>query len=207
MNELKGFRTIIANVVLGLFAIAAAFGFDVTPEQQAAIVNGAMALGVIVNIWLRMKTDTAVFNSKPQKKARRQGGFAQASFLFSILIGSAMLAAIISLQGCGSIGQHLKEELPWRPFHDCLKVYTVSNRALGACAASINILAVSADSAADTGVITKEVEHKALDNLQISLDILRQLQQMQPGLESDVIYVQLRDLIQATLDIVPVPEV
>ena len=50
-------KTIWANGVAAVAAVAAAFGLDIYPEQQAALVGGIMAA---VNIGLRLITKTGV---------------------------------------------------------------------------------------------------------------------------------------------------
>lgn len=52
-------RTIWANVLGGMVAVAAAFGFDIgiTAEEQATIVGGMLAA---VNIYLRVTTNTRI---------------------------------------------------------------------------------------------------------------------------------------------------
>lgn len=53
MISLKGYRTILANVL----AILVAGGLVITGEEQGAIVAGVVA---VVNVVLRFMTDTAV---------------------------------------------------------------------------------------------------------------------------------------------------
>ena len=52
-------KTLWANIVAGIIAVAAAFGIDIGIDEQtsAALVGGVMA---VVNIVLRLVTKTAV---------------------------------------------------------------------------------------------------------------------------------------------------
>ena len=57
MDKLKGYRTLIINVVALIASILAMAGFDITPEAQGQITTGILA---VVNIVLRFITDTKV---------------------------------------------------------------------------------------------------------------------------------------------------
>jgi len=54
---MKGYRTIVVNVVAILAAIAAGYGLEISPEDQNSIGLGVLAL---TNIVLRLVTTTAV---------------------------------------------------------------------------------------------------------------------------------------------------
>ena len=62
MESMKGYRTVIVNVLALVFSIAATSGFDIGLEAQSQITTGILA---IVNIWLRFKTDTPVGKAEP----------------------------------------------------------------------------------------------------------------------------------------------
>lgn len=66
--NLKGFRTLIGNVVIAASAVAALKGVEVPPEEQAQVVElitqvviGAFTL---FNIVMRKFTDTSIGRSK-----------------------------------------------------------------------------------------------------------------------------------------------
>lgn len=61
--KLKGYRTIIANVVALGVAIAASSGFVIPESEQTALVAGIVA---ILNIGLRFITDTPVGGRKEE---------------------------------------------------------------------------------------------------------------------------------------------
>lgn len=65
MDSMKGYRTIIFNVLALIFSVAATAGFDIDLEAQGQITTGILAL---VNIWLRFKTDTPVGKAEPTVK-------------------------------------------------------------------------------------------------------------------------------------------
>jgi len=52
---MKGYRTIITNILLLIFALAATYGFDIGVEEQTSITMGVMA---VANIVLRVVTTT-----------------------------------------------------------------------------------------------------------------------------------------------------
>lgn len=54
---MKGYKTIITNVGVALFALLAMFGMEVGVEEQTAITAGILA---VVNIVLRVMTTTPV---------------------------------------------------------------------------------------------------------------------------------------------------
>ena len=58
---LKGYRTIIVNIVGLAVAILASQGIDVTPEDQASIVTAILA---VINIAMRFITTTPVGKSE-----------------------------------------------------------------------------------------------------------------------------------------------
>ena len=54
---MKGYKTIITNVGVALFALLAMFGMEVGVEEQTAITAGILA---VVNIVLRVMATTPV---------------------------------------------------------------------------------------------------------------------------------------------------
>lgn len=70
MNDPKPWyqsKTILANILLGLSALAAAFGADLglDDDTRARIVAGALALGPVINVILRAVTRRPVTARKP----------------------------------------------------------------------------------------------------------------------------------------------
>ena len=53
----KGYKTIVTNVLVLLFALASMLGTDIGADEQTAIIAGVIS---IVNIVLRMVTTTPV---------------------------------------------------------------------------------------------------------------------------------------------------
>lgn len=54
---MKGYRTIIVNVLALIFSLALFFGLDISAESQGEITAGVLA---VANIALRFITDTPV---------------------------------------------------------------------------------------------------------------------------------------------------
>jgi len=62
MNFLKGYRTLIINVVGLISSLLIMYGIDVPEELQGHISTGILA---VINIYLRFKTDTKVGQKSP----------------------------------------------------------------------------------------------------------------------------------------------
>lgn len=96
---MKGYRTIVVNLIAVLASVAALFGLEVTQEEWGTVTTGVLA---VVNIIMRCVTDTPV-----GKKS--QGGYA----LADIFPGLALLGILgLGLVGCSAIekaGETLKE--------------------------------------------------------------------------------------------------
>lgn len=60
MKKMKGWRTIVGNVIGGLALIGAGFGLDVTPDQQTALIGGIGAAIGIFNTVMRFLTTTPI---------------------------------------------------------------------------------------------------------------------------------------------------
>ena len=60
MQKMKGYRTLIANLVMFLVAAAAMWGFDIPVEDSDGVVVGSVAVVNIVNMFLRFITTTPV---------------------------------------------------------------------------------------------------------------------------------------------------
>lgn len=58
MPNLKGFRTVIANVLTALASIAAVYGIEVPPEQVDEITIGIIAAFTVLNTVMRSVTNT-----------------------------------------------------------------------------------------------------------------------------------------------------
>lgn len=69
---MKGYRTIIANVIALLASIALMFGLEVTPEQQAELGTGLATLITVVNMILRSITTTPIGKADNQLKEPTQ---------------------------------------------------------------------------------------------------------------------------------------
>ena len=55
---MKGYRTIVFNVLGLLFGLLAMYGVDVSPEDQQSIGNGLVAILTVGNVILRSVTTT-----------------------------------------------------------------------------------------------------------------------------------------------------
>lgn len=198
MQNLKGLRTIIANILIGAFAIAAMFGLDVTPEQKADILNGALALAAVINMILRLYTDTPAFSSKPVKKRNGQSGGVIVdfiAFLFSILVTVFLL---VLLSGC----QTIKESPPIQVASHCIKADQFDNTTMKACVDTLTILVQTADALADQGVISSEVEHKALDIANSAMMAISRIR-ANGGIYTDNDMAEIYQYISILLDLIP----
>lgn len=63
LDALKGYRTLIVNVVGVLASILLLVGVDLSPEQQELLVGAVILIGGIVNVAMRFFTTTP-FGSK-----------------------------------------------------------------------------------------------------------------------------------------------
>ena len=57
---MKGYRTIIANILMAVVSIAAIWGIDIPAEAQQQIVTGIVAVIGVVNLILRSVTTTPI---------------------------------------------------------------------------------------------------------------------------------------------------
>lgn len=57
---MKGYRTIIVNVLMALASLGAFWGFEIPAEQIEAIATGLVTLFAVVNLVLRSITTTPV---------------------------------------------------------------------------------------------------------------------------------------------------
>lgn len=64
MLNLKGYRTIIVNVLATGAAIAAVNGIDIPPDQLDNVATGIVSAMGIVNLFLRKITTTPVGRSE-----------------------------------------------------------------------------------------------------------------------------------------------
>lgn len=87
MDNFKGWRTIIFNVVAAIAAIAVIFGLEIDAETQTKIVEGLVALLTVGNLVLRKFTDTPV--------GKKQAGFVDVRLL-------VVLAFSLVLMACGA---------------------------------------------------------------------------------------------------------
>ena len=168
---MKGYKTIFTNIALGGFALAAIFGFDVTPEQEAAILEMVLAIGALVNIYLRFITDGPVFN-RPRNVVNKQNGNANVD----ILCGWCMLCllGLIILFACSGCSWFKTKDIA-PPLSHCIYIEVPSPDKLYSCYKSVEMLAKAVDGVADAELITKEHERKMLSRLSNVVDILNQV--------------------------------
>ncbi len=57
---MKGFRTILVNVLMAVASILGAYNIEITPDQIEAVATGVFAIWGVVNIILRAMTTTSV---------------------------------------------------------------------------------------------------------------------------------------------------
>ncbi len=57
---MKGYRTIVVNILMAVASIVALWGIDIPPESIEAITTGGVAVFTVVNIILRGMTTTPV---------------------------------------------------------------------------------------------------------------------------------------------------
>lgn len=55
---MKGYRTIVTNIVMIIAALAALWGVDIPPEMQKEVVSGILSIFTLVNLLLRKMTTT-----------------------------------------------------------------------------------------------------------------------------------------------------
>lgn len=73
MPNMKGFRTVIANVLTALVSIAAIYGIDIPPEQVDEVALGIVSAFSILNVVMRSITNTPMGQSgtsTPQPEAQ-----------------------------------------------------------------------------------------------------------------------------------------
>lgn len=160
---MKGYKTIFTNIALGGFALAAIFGFDVTPEQEAAILEMVLAIGALVNIYLRFITDGPVFNRPPKTPVNnKQKGNANIDVLCGWCMLSLLgLTILFACSGCSWF--KTKDVAP--PLSHCIHIEALSSDKLYSCYKSVEMLAKAVDGVADAKLITKEQERKMLSRL------------------------------------------
>ena len=64
---MKGFRTIIVNVLMAAASIAGIYNIEITPDQIEGIATGIVFVFTVVNLVLRAITNTPVGSSTPIK--------------------------------------------------------------------------------------------------------------------------------------------
>ena len=57
---MKGYRTIITNVLMVVASVAAIWGIEIPPEMIEEVVSGIIAVIGLVNLFLRAITTTPV---------------------------------------------------------------------------------------------------------------------------------------------------
>lgn len=57
---MKGYRTIIVNILMAVASIAVIWGIEIPPEQIDAIATGIVSVIGVVNLFLRGITTTPV---------------------------------------------------------------------------------------------------------------------------------------------------
>ncbi|MDX1496953.1 MAG: hypothetical protein R3352_05310 [Salinisphaeraceae bacterium] len=158
--NMKGYRTLITNGLAFLFSLMAFYGLDIPAADQGVITTAVLAL---INIVLRLDTDTPPFQKGPTKPPYKQRGFVRLPVLCVLAVCSFLL-----LPGCATLKQTAQ------PFTDCADVRNPSNQTLAACYVSVETLADQADALADAGLITKEQEMDFLLQLSDTLDFLNE---------------------------------
>jgi len=68
---MKGYRTIIANILMAVASIAGVYSIDITPDQVEGITTGIVSVIAVVNLILRAVTNTPVGSDKPIKTVGR----------------------------------------------------------------------------------------------------------------------------------------
>lgn len=163
---MKGYKTIIINSIALICSLLAGYGFEIAPEDQSVISTAILA---IVNIFLRFKTDSPVFNREregTQVSKSKEAGFANYKML---LVTLAICSA--SMVGC-SIIQEVKNE----PIVKCSEIVKPTTNSIGACYSTISTLATSISTLYQANAIDKETKNKFLGELQTSLDILHEIE-------------------------------
>lgn len=61
---MKGYRTIVSNVVMALAAVAAIWGLEIPPEDLDKVTTGIISAIGVVNLVLRSMTTTPVGKSE-----------------------------------------------------------------------------------------------------------------------------------------------
>lgn len=183
---MKGYRTLITNVVLGGVALLLILGYDVKPELEEALLKGALALGALLNIWLRLNTDGPVPRPKaldPEPKKRRTKKGPRGSLkldVIPVLLFIGVISLLLVMQtGCSSSA--IKDNAVVTPFEECINGDGYNNARLASCATSIEILATAADTAADNGVISGDTEKALLDKLETALAMLEGVRDSRDG--------------------------
>lgn len=169
---MKGYRTIILNILAFVFAILAMTGYEIAPEDQSQISLGILAL---LNIFMRFKTDTAVGQKDPTvismetvekivvpESLKKQAGFSSIGNMIFLFI---FAVSTILFSGCAAIQNK-------NPIVDCVDVTNVSINTVGACYSSIAIIADNIDAAADSGTITSDQEKSYLNKLEKAVELL-----------------------------------
>ena len=60
---MKGYRTIIVNILMLIAAISGMYNIEIPPEQVEAVATGAVSIMAFVNLFLRFITNTPVGES------------------------------------------------------------------------------------------------------------------------------------------------
>ena len=68
---MKGYRTIIVNILMAAASIAGVYNIDIPPDQVEAIATGVVSVFTVVNLFLRAVTNTPVGSDKPIKTVGR----------------------------------------------------------------------------------------------------------------------------------------
>lgn len=162
---LKGYRTVITNILVLAFSVLAMFGLDVTAEDQGYILSGVLALA---NVGLRLITNTAYGTSEEVGQTTRSKS--QAGFIR--LPVTAICAFLSILMLCLAAGCSILKDNPLRPIADCVSIEAPSNDTIGACYASVTMLAGQIDNLADAGVIESALERELLAHLDDAMQLL-----------------------------------
>lgn len=57
---MKGYRTIVVNVLMFAMAMAANFGYEFSPDEQEIITGGIVGVFTLVNLVMRKLTTTPI---------------------------------------------------------------------------------------------------------------------------------------------------
>lgn len=205
---MQGYRTILLNVLGLTFALAVMMGYDIPMKDQTAITVGLMS---ILNFALRFFTNTPIGSKPPDPPSwigvrgkRPDDGFGSPEFLAILATLAASLMIAILVSSCSVISQ-VKETKPWQPFAECVKIETLTNSKIDNCVVSIKLLAMSADAAEDSGVITNEQEQAFLSRLATALGALRLIRQNTAifGVEREPAFIEVQKELTTLISDIP----